>query len=473
MKNPANRTVQFLGSIRLATSLLALLILAAVVGGVVPQSPTTPNASDIYATYGPFLQRLITRLAFDDVFHSWWFLLLVSLLTANLSLCTARRIRRSACALSEQIVYREISDSAESIAAPNLTAERFLTVTRAVLRRTGIRRIDQLCGSEGLSPQLVGRRFRFGILGADLVHLGILVILLGAVLGVFRQEGTFTVNEWQKGLRLLAGGERSSADCVPLPYNIQVDDFGIETYEDSGFVKTYWADLSFWHGDNQVVTGRAAVNYPLSVRGVSFHPWRFGQDPTAAQIRLHVLDTKRNVVVSEVTLRIGESAIIPSSEWALTALNLLSSADAGRFGDGASSGSVPAEYSAVLLQITPPGGIGTYQEIALPFLPETTPPAPYSFQLVQTVIPTYLEILFVRSPGYRVVWSGFILVMAGLAIAFYFAPISIRVAFDDEQILLRAESRRASSRLARIAERIRSYLATEPAELNSVEQRSD
>ncbi|MCK4394463.1 cytochrome c biogenesis protein ResB, partial [Candidatus Bipolaricaulota bacterium] len=200
------RTVVFLGSLRLAVVLLVLITLAAVVGGVLPQASITPNANEIYHAYGVFWYRLITRLSLDDVFHSGWFLALISLLALNLTLCTSRRVRRSLGRAFGRPHYAIVSEEeAGTHWIPLKQVERDPAPAIAqLLRRRGYPSIDCVASPEDRTSelQIVARRWRWGALAPDLVHAGILIILAGALLGTLRQEGTFVVNEWEKGLLL-------------------------------------------------------------------------------------------------------------------------------------------------------------------------------------------------------------------------------------------------------------------------------
>jgi len=472
----AARAAAFLGSLRLATILLILITLAALIGGLLPQMPVTPNAEEIYRSYGVFWHRVITRLGLGDVFHGAGFLALVGLFALNLSLCTGRRVRRSigrAFRPPPPVAPSEDDEGGRRIAMQSTDAEAE-AVVRCTLRNHGMQRVDRARSADGRADesQLVARRWRWGALAPDLVHVGILIILVGALLGILRWEGTFIVNEWEKGLRLSAcGADDTSAGCIPLPYDLRVDDFGIETYEESGRIKTYWADLSFLDGDEAIRQGRISVNHPLAVDGVGFYPWRYGDDVQAALVRLHIFDRERNAVVSEVDLRVGETVVVPGTQLWVTALRFYRAFALTDDGEPVDLGNVPGGQSAVLLQITGVDETGTtvaYRDLALPFAPETDVLLPQTFLLADAFVPAFVEIHYVRSPGYPVVWWGFVLLMIGMAGAFYFQPSQIRASIKPGEIILRAEGRgakgRSTTRLDRIESAIRLDLGVAPEE---------
>lgn len=468
-----------LASLRLALILLVLLTIAAILGGVLPQAPITPNAEQIYRAYGVFWHRVITRLGLDDVFHGPGFLGLLGLFALNLSLCTARRARRSigrvfgrprhVTPLGSEANTRRMDLHADGDRG---TAE---TVVRDAFRRHGMRHIDRVRSPAGSSDdpsgdlQLVARRWRWGALAPDLLHVGILVILVGALLGVLRQEGTFVVTEWDKGQwRPACSDDVASDDCIPLAYDLRIDDFGAEVYPGSSQVKTFWADLVFLDGDEPIHEGRIAVNRPLSIDGFSFYPWRYGDDVGSASVRLHVVDRARNAVVSEVELRVGETIVVPGTQLWVTAARFYQTFALTDDGEPVDLGAVPGGHSAVLLQVTGIDEDGlpkTYRDLALPFLAESEVVVPQAFLLVDAVVPAFLEIHYARNPGYPVVWWGFVMLMVGLAGAFYFVPSQIRVSIESDAILLCSEGRktmaRTTARLDRIEAVIRLELGSE------------
>jgi cytochrome c biogenesis protein len=442
------------GSLRLAIILLILLAVAAVIGGILPQSPVTPSADELYRSYGVFWYRLITRLSLDDVFHSAWFFVLTGVFALNLTLCSVWRIRRSIANLLRRPRYLGMGEAGANtrhIAVNDMSAQ----TAERILRRGGFRRIARTG-----EMQLVAWRHGWSILSPDVVHVGILVILVGALLGVFQQEGTFVVNEQEIGVLLPAcAGSRDAAskDCVPIPYDVRVDGFGVETYSDGSRVKDYWAELSFLQSQAVVRRGRISVNQPLSIGGFGFYVWRYGDDVQAARVRLQVLDRSVNAVTSEMELRIGETKVVPNTQTWLTALRFYRTFSLDQEGNPMDIGEVAGGHPAVLVQVVGKDKTGAdiaYRDLALPFVVDSATTVPRTFILVDAAIPAFLEIHYARNPGYPVVWSGFLVVMVGLAGAFYFRPVRIRVEIEPTAVLLRIEGREAARELESIVQAI-------------------
>ena len=448
------RLLGFLGSLRLATLLLVLLTLACILGGVIPQSSVTPNADLLYRSYGIFWYRLITRLRLDDVFHSLWLLSLTGLFALNLLLCTSRRARGKIARVFRAPGFRALSETdSRTIAIPfaDPTPSAFEHLDR-VVRRAGYHRVVRREFADGRA-QLIARRWPWGALGADVVHLGILVILAGALLGVFREEGTVRVDESERGLLLPACAEQDrGADC--LPFDLLVDDFGVETYGETGQAKDYWAAIAAWQGDRLLEEARISVNRPTTIRGVGLYVWRYGAEPGAALVRLHVVDPVRSIVTAEVELRVGETLPVPGAQLWVSVVQFYRTFSLDEEGNPVDLGDVPGGHSAVLLQVSGLDATGegvAYRDLALPFLPETTTQPEVAFLLVDAQVPAFIDLHFARNPGYPVFWWGFVLVMAGLAVALYVRPSTVRITIEPERLLLRAEGRGGSRRADRLA----------------------
>ena len=466
----ARRVVLFLfarlRSVHLTVILLGLLVLACAVGGTLPQSPTTPNADTLYRSYGVFWYRVITRLSLDDVFHSGWFIGLVGLFAVNLVLCTAGRVRRTIRMILRRPRFAPIGDGDEnSYDAPSEDATADVAShTEQLLRRAGLRRIDRAypSGNPEGGVQVVGRRHQWGVFGPDLVHSGILIILVGAALGVLRSESAFVVNEWEKGSPLPHCEEKDDA-CVPLAFEVRVDDFGVETYEESALVKSYWADLSFWDDGDLVRQSRISVNRPITIYGASFYPWRYGSDVQAARVLLHVFDRGRNAVVSDLGVQIGASAPVPGTQLRLTAVRL---EGALAVDDQRNAVALDAAGNslALLIQvegIDEEGKAVEYRDSAFPYVPETPAMHRYVFLLAGAKIPASLELRVVQNPGYPVVWWGFVLVMTGLTIAFCFPPCEVRVTVEKGRVSIRAKGRGSRRRIQDLAGELRLHTRIE------------
>ena len=77
------------------TALVLLLVLAggAVIGSLLPQIPNTPERVGRYLTDHELLGPLFFRAGFFDVYGSWWFVLITTLLFVSLAACLVPQVK--------------------------------------------------------------------------------------------------------------------------------------------------------------------------------------------------------------------------------------------------------------------------------------------------------------------------------------------------------------------------------------------
>ena len=77
------RIYKTLANLRTGIVLLILVGIAAALGTVILQRPVT-EADQLARAYSPTTLQLLDRLTLTDVFHSWWFLTLLTLLSMSI-----------------------------------------------------------------------------------------------------------------------------------------------------------------------------------------------------------------------------------------------------------------------------------------------------------------------------------------------------------------------------------------------------
>src|SRR3990172_5337094 len=81
----------FFTSLKLAITILIILAVASVFGTIIEQNQPIEKYRQFY---GDATIRMLDALNLFDMYHSWWFLLLLVLFTVNLSCCTLDRLPR-------------------------------------------------------------------------------------------------------------------------------------------------------------------------------------------------------------------------------------------------------------------------------------------------------------------------------------------------------------------------------------------
>lgn len=147
---------RILASARLGLGLLALLALAAAAGGTLPQlGRLSPAELNDWQTSWPLLAQTLQWLGLSGVYASWWFAALYLLLVVNVAAAMAVH------GLHTLAWLRGVSGPSHRMAGEG-------EVPVAITRQA-----DALAGS---------RLHWLGLLGVPLLHLGVIVLVVGATL---------------------------------------------------------------------------------------------------------------------------------------------------------------------------------------------------------------------------------------------------------------------------------------------------
>ncbi len=86
--NPLKRAFDFLASVKLAIPLLVVIAIASIVGSLIPQGRNVQLAQGV----PEWVRSLNQYFQLNDIFHSWWYVLLVGVLGLSLVAITVKRI---------------------------------------------------------------------------------------------------------------------------------------------------------------------------------------------------------------------------------------------------------------------------------------------------------------------------------------------------------------------------------------------
>lgn len=272
---------RFLASMRFAILLLIVVAIACVIGSLVPQGEQFSQYRD---SYSERTAAFILAFRLDDVFHSWWFIALVSLLCLSVLLCNLTRVRTlirqtKNAALPEYAAAAEPDVAAEAIADPKpiFRRMRFLHPTETV--------VD---GKEALFAY----RNRLGFWGAWICHVGIVLIVLGYALG---QMTLFSATVY--------GTPGQTKPIENTPYEVTIDGFHTERNE-SGFAEQYVSALTVRNTETgETQSGTSSVNHPAVLGGMKLYQ-------TASGYAARITISEDGVPFESADLCVGEELTI-------------------------------------------------------------------------------------------------------------------------------------------------------------------
>ncbi len=228
-------------SLRAAVALLFAIAVFAVIGTLIPQHPRGSAPGE-----EPHWGDVLPYIGLGDVFHSFWFIVLVLLLCLVLVVCSWR----------------------------------------------GIRTWARGANKAGLEL----RRWNTAGLSSLLIHLGVVVIVCGFISG--ECCGTKAYVEISEG-ETVSIAPLIRQRIIDPGLAIRCDDFSVEYY-DSGLPGEYRSELTFLGGDVPLRKATLLVNQPFALQGVRYYQASYRKVPLA------VIGVRHGGRVHALTAKPGE-----------------------------------------------------------------------------------------------------------------------------------------------------------------------
>ena len=256
----------FFASVKLALCILSILACTSIIGTVIPQKKPLPWYAQ---EYGDNLARLFNIFDIPDMYSSWWFLLLLGLLSTNLIICSFDRFP----GVWKQIKADGLDTSLKRLQRmgrkkewrSNSSVQSTLSDLIGKLNGRGWK--GRSCDSdEGIL--LFAQKGAYSRAGVYLVHASILIIFVGAIIGEFYGfKGSIMIPETQQTDTIYAF---NSSETINLGFTIRCDSFAVEFYP-NGMAKEYTSTLTVLENGKELFQTSIEVNSPLTYRGVTFY----------------------------------------------------------------------------------------------------------------------------------------------------------------------------------------------------------
>ena len=398
-KNSFSSLWQGLSSLRLTIGLLIVLAFASIFGTVIPQNASEEEYLQVYkfTTY-----KILKILGFLDMYHSGWFIFLLVLLCLNLIACSFGRFRLTLRLLS--LSRERLEDSEWKSLSPKRTltlrgrpADWISHVREALPRNFPSPQAREENGAQHLFAEK-GKPSRFGVY---FVHLGVLVILTGALIGFFYGfRGNINIAEGETADRITLRNRHQ----IPLPgFKLKLEKFTV-TFYSTGAPKEFKSVVTIREGNQTVRNEPIRVNHPLSYKGLSFYQASYG----VAGVEKAVLIIKEKASGKEYTVdaRVGVKTEIPGRKESFLLARFIPDAQ----------GLGPAFQ---VLSFEPNRPHENFLVLQNHPEMEDRRTGPYQFR-IQEIIPQYYSGLQVnKDPGVPLVWTGCALMIIGFYMTFF------------------------------------------------------
>ena len=178
-----------LSNLRTGVVLLILVGAASALGTFILQRPAT-DPDKLARAYSPATLLWLDRLGLTDIFHAWWFMTLLGLVSLSIILVSIDRFPNAWRFYARP--YRKTDSHFRSavqnkVELPITNAEDGLNAAERALKKSGwpVERI-----ADRNEPSLFSERHRFSVMAVYIVHASLLLIFAGGIIdGVFGYSG--------------------------------------------------------------------------------------------------------------------------------------------------------------------------------------------------------------------------------------------------------------------------------------------
>lgn len=264
--NSKNPIFAFFSSVKLALFTLFLLAVTSIIGTVIPQKE---SFQWYVQNYSETTANIFRVLSIPDMYNSWWFLSLLTLLSLNLIICSINRFPT----VWKQITADNLATDLSRLNKMRLSRSWKCNTSKSALATD----LSQSLASNGWKTEererdngllLFAQKGAMSRTGVYIVHASILIIFLGAIIGeLYGFKGSIMLPETRSTDKIFAFDTQAA---IPLGFEVRCDGFGIDFY-DSGMPKAYRSDLTVLENGKIILEKQIVVNDPLNYKGITFY----------------------------------------------------------------------------------------------------------------------------------------------------------------------------------------------------------
>jgi cytochrome c biogenesis protein len=286
-KTIIDKVWNFFSSVKVGVWLILITLVASAIGTILPQEmyiPQTMPAEQYYQEQYGWFGKIYYQLGFNNLFSSWWYLLLMALIGVSLVICSLDRVIPLYKALKAQRVTRH---------------EGFLNRQRLFGISTHVNEEDLIRVKENLKAKryhvreengdLLAEKNRFSRWGPYVNHIGLIIFLIGGMLrfipGMYVDK-VLWVREGETKVIPETNGEYfvKNNQFIKQDYSKNKDNKAFDaTIDRVGMIpKNYQSNVTLYKAAKGTIIGEKPVlkkveafpirvNHPLSFNGFSLY----------------------------------------------------------------------------------------------------------------------------------------------------------------------------------------------------------
>jgi cytochrome c biogenesis protein len=401
----------FAASVKLAIIVLILIAATSIIGTVIPQN--AGNAFYMHK-YNGFTYKLFSIFDFFDMYNAWWFLLLLLLLVINIIACSLSRLNKTWKIIFPKKIsfniarYKKIKSNKTFVKQGEFKS--IASEYKAYLSRR-FRHI--LTKEDETTISIYGEKGRWTRFGVYIVHISILFLLIGALIGAaFGFKGHLNLNEGESADSIIISKQKIEKK---LGFSIKCNTFNIKFY-DTGAPEEFKSNISIIENNKEILKADIIVNDPLRYKGINFFQSSYGV-ASSDRIDLEIL-SKESKMTYHQTLNTGDSFNIPENGGKFTLIKYLPQFDFKGHSLGESFLGTVKKVDGKEFMVILPTRFPTFDRMRN---------GDFAFIVGDFEKKYYTGLQVTHDPGVVYVYIGFIFMIAGCFITFFMSHQSIMV----------------------------------------------
>jgi len=288
-----SQVLNWLSSLKVAILLLLVIAIACAAGTLIPQQESYQFYYDNF-NKNPFLgiinANVLILFELNHVYTSFWFLLLLIWLGLALAVCSFRRQLPILKSALEWIDYKSPLQIAKLSISQTIVTNNY----SESLEKIKINLKTQGWNIRETDGRIAARKGVIGRLGPILIHLGLILLMIGATYGSLNGKTIERFLAPGRSIDLLNNNEEKGL-------TIKLENFQIER-DPQGRAEQYRSIVNIIDPDGNNQSKEISVNYPLRYKGLTLYQ----ADWSLAAITIQIENSPKLQIPIELIPELGE-----------------------------------------------------------------------------------------------------------------------------------------------------------------------